>query len=77
MTRHHDVHVSADRDLHRWRVTRGGRVMSRHRTQPTAVRTARREARRRRVDLITHGRDGRIRSKDSYGDERTTGDSEH
>lgn len=91
-TRHHDVHVSADADLRRWKVTRGGRVMSRHRTQGTAVRAARREALRHGVDLVTHGpfdsaagfcglthgkRDGRIRSKDSYGNESTTRDTEH
>ena len=77
MRRHHDVHVSADANLHRWKVTRGGRVMSHHRTQATAVRAARREALRHRVDLVTHGRDGRIRSKDSYGNESTTRDTEH
>ena len=77
MRNHHDVHVSADLDLHRWKVTRGGQVMSRHRTQANAVRVARREARRHRVDLVTHGRDGRIRSKDSYGNEGTTRDTEH
>ena len=77
MRSHHDVHVSADANLHRWKVTRGGRVMSHHRTQATAVRAARREALRHRVDLVTHGRDGRIRSKDSYGNESTTRDTEH
>jgi len=77
MRRHHDVHVSADSDLRRWKVTRHRRVMSRHRTQATAVRAAKREARRHRVDLVTHGRDGRIRSKDSYGNEGTTRDTEH
>ena len=36
-----------------------------------------REAKRRRVDVVTHGRDGRIRSKDSYGNESPVLDTEH
>jgi hypothetical protein len=66
--------------------------MSRHHTQASAVRAATREARRYRVDLVTHGpfgsaagscslahgtRDGRIRSKDSYGNESAARDTEH
>ncbi len=63
MRRHHDVHVCAD-------------PISRHRTQRNAVLAARRAARRGRVDLVTHARDGRIRSKDRYGNERITRDTE-
>ena len=36
----------------------------------------RRVARRARVDLVTHGRDGRVRSKDSYGNETAARDKE-
>jgi hypothetical protein len=42
-----------------------------------AVKAATREARRDRVDLVTHARDGRIRSKDSYENEGSTRDTEH
>jgi hypothetical protein len=37
---------------------------------------ARRVARRGRVDLVTHGCNGRIRSKDSYGNESSAHDSD-
>jgi hypothetical protein len=40
-------------------------------------RAGMREARRRRVDLVIHGRKGRFRSKDSYGNETPRLDREH
>jgi hypothetical protein len=40
------------------------------------VRAGRRTAKRDHVELVMHGRDGRIRSKDSYGIESTTPDTE-
>lgn len=72
-----DVHVVADPKRRTWTVKRGSRTLSRHRTQTTAVRAAERTARRHRVDLVTHGRDGKIRSKDSYGNESARVDREH
>jgi hypothetical protein len=52
-------------------------VISRHRTQARAVGVAIRRAKRRRVDVVTHGRNGRFRSKDSYGNETKRHDYEH
>jgi hypothetical protein len=46
-----------------------GRALSRHRWQRTAVAAAIRTAKQRRVDVLTHTRNGRIRSKDSYRNE--------
>ena len=77
MARHHDVHVVADGVRNRWKVAHGGRTLSGHRSQRTAVEAGRHEARRDRVDLVTHGRDGTIRSKDSYGNEGRRRDTEH
>jgi Uncharacterized protein conserved in bacteria (DUF2188) len=45
------------------------RVSSRHRTQAEADERARAVARREGVELVVHGRDGRIRQRDSYGDD--------
>ena len=73
MRRHHDVHVCADPHAYLWRVRRGGRTISHHRTQRNAVLAARRAARRSRVDLVTHGRDGRIRSNESLRDQANQG----
>jgi hypothetical protein len=52
-----------------WAVKREGQRLpiSRHRTQENADRAARRIAKRDGVELVTHGRDGRIRDKDSFG----------
>jgi len=76
MTSRHDVHVIVNR-VRCWKVTQGGRTLSNHRTQQTALRAARRAAKRHRVDLVTHGRNGRIRSKDSFGNESAARDTEH
>lgn len=59
-----DVHVAAKGDS--WKVTQGGTKISTHRTQKSAIEAGRREARKDGVDLVTYGRDGRIRSKDSF-----------
>ena len=51
---------------------------SHHRTQAQAEVAAREIARNQRSDVITHGRDGQIRSKDSYGnDPNPPKDREH
>ncbi len=62
----HNVHVTQTPGNTRWRVSQGGSTVSIHNTQSNAIDAGRREAKRDRVDLVTHGRDGRIRSKDSY-----------
>ena len=76
MTRRRDVHVIGNHVRCRWKVTQRGRTLSAHRTQATAVKAAKRVARRDCVDLVTHGRDGRIRSKDSFGNESAARDTE-
>ena len=61
-----------------WNVDRGGTTISRHRTQATAIDKATPIAKREQTDLIIKGRDGRIRSKDSYGpDPNPPKDREH
>ena len=76
MTKQHDVHVTVDR-VRRWKVTQGGRTLSNHLTQQTALSAAKRVARRDQVELVTHGLNGRIRSKDSVGNESAVRDTEH
>ncbi len=65
-----DVHVTprADGD---WNVLRAGgeRASSVHRTQAEAEAAGRRLARQDQVEFNLHGRDGRIREKDSYGND--------
>jgi len=43
------------------------RVTSVHETQRDALEAGREIARNQRSELVTHGRDGRIRDKDSFG----------
>ena len=66
MPRKDDVHISKANGT-RWRVSQSGETISTHNSQRNAIDAGRREAKRSAVDLITHGRDGHIRSKDSFG----------
>jgi len=72
-----DVHVSKTEN-NRWKVTQDGDKISTHGTQANAIERGKSEAKKDGVDLVTHGRDGRIRSKDSYGnDPNPPRDTEH
>ncbi len=64
-----DVHVSKNPGRSTWKVSQDGQTLSNHRTQANAAAAGKREAQRDGVDLTIHGRDGRIRSKDSYGND--------
>lgn len=72
----HDIHVYQGLNS-LWVVASGRRTLSRHWTQRTAVARGARAARRRFVELVVHGRNGRIRIKDSYGPESPRRDTEH
>lgn len=52
-----------------WAVRRdgAGRASSVHPTQRGALQAARPAAKRERAELVIHGRDGKIRDSESYG----------
>ncbi|GBF58497.1 hypothetical protein PbB2_02183 [Candidatus Phycosocius bacilliformis] len=52
-----------------WRVIRSGssRASSTHDTQDEAIKVARAKAQSSRSELYIHGKDGRIRERNSYG----------
>ena len=54
-----------------WAVRRenSDRVTSQHRTQEQAIRAGREIAINQRAELVIHGRDGKIRDSDSYGND--------
>jgi hypothetical protein len=64
-----DIHVVPHKDG--WATKREGasRAGSVHNTQRQAQEAARETAKRERVEVVTHGRDGRIRDSDSYGND--------
>ncbi len=76
MNRHHDVHVFPNLLHGGWKTTRGKQILANHRPYKNALAVAIRFARKYRVDLVVHGRSGRIRSKDSYGNESAITDTE-
>ena len=75
MPRKGDVHVvPSDRG---WRVEVEGsaRARSTHTTQAEAAKAAREIARKNESELLIHGRDGKIRDRNTYGSDprRTKG----
>ncbi|MGE0361136.1 MAG: DUF2188 domain-containing protein [Vicinamibacterales bacterium] len=72
-----EVHVFRSVTTGRWIVRAFVTAERGYRTQADAARAGIRQAKRRRVDLVIHGRNGRIRSKDSYGNESPKLDTEH
>lgn len=52
-----------------WAVKSGGRKVSSHRTQANAAKAGRSVAKTGRTELYVHGRDGRIREANSYGND--------
>lgn len=54
-----------------------GPVESHHRLQSQAIQAAVRQAKDEHREVIIQGRDGHIRSKDSYGTESRVHDTEH
>lgn len=55
----------------KWSVRKAGseRATSVHATQGEAIREARKIAKNQGTELYIHGRDGRIRERDSYGND--------
>lgn len=64
------VHVTPRADA-RWNVTRDNaqRASSVYDTQAAATSAGRGTARREHTELYIHGRDGKIRDRDSYGND--------
>ena len=52
-----------------WAVKVNGRIVSVHNTQEEARRSAVVYAKRNKSEVVIHRRDGRIRAKDSYGND--------
>ena len=69
MPKKKDVHIVPHENG--WAAQREGssRASSVHRTQAEAIRQGREMAKQDRVELVAHGRDGRIRDSDSYGND--------
>lgn len=64
-----DQHVVPNGEL--WAVRGAGNknVSSKHRTQQNAINAAIQNAKKEHSEVVIHGRNGRIRDKDSYGND--------
>ena len=63
------VHVVRREDGWAVRRSQAERDSSHHGTQGKAIDAGRRTAQRENTELFIHGRDGRIRDRDSYGND--------
>lgn len=52
-----------------WNTKQGGTAKSHHRTQENATKAATVVAKRQKTEVVIHGRDGKIREKNSYGND--------
>ena len=52
-----------------WKATKGGQVLSTHNTQEQAIEYAKYNAQLTRGEVVVHGKDGKIREKNSYGND--------
>lgn len=70
MAKHTPIHV-VPHDNGAWAVRRedAKRVSSTHPTQAAAAKAGRAKAKAEKTELLIHGRDGEIRSRDSYGND--------
>ncbi len=64
-----DVHVVPHKGKWATRAEGSSRVGSVHDTQRDAIDKGRGQAKRNQSELVIHGRDGRIRDSDSYGND--------
>ncbi|MBZ5721003.1 MAG: DUF2188 domain-containing protein [Acidobacteriia bacterium] len=69
MSKNNGVHTVPNSGGSGWINEAGGRTLSHHRTQETAIETGRREAIRQETEHFIHNREGRIRERNSYGND--------
>lgn len=67
MTKKRDIHVVPHSDGWATRKEGSDRAGTVERTQGKAIAAAVDQAKRERVEVVIHGRDGKIRDSDSYG----------
>lgn len=64
-----DIHVVPHKDGWATRKEGAGRAGAVTETQKQAIEQARDQARREKVEVVIHRKDGRIRDSDSYGND--------
>ena len=64
-----NIHIVPNGD--RWAIKKEGSndPLSTHKTKALADQQARPQAKKDKVELVIHGRDGRIQDKDSFGND--------
>lgn len=69
MSNKKDIHVVPHEDGWATKKEGAGRAGSVHETQRDAIDRARDQAKREKVEVVIHRKDGKIRDSDSYGND--------
>ncbi len=69
MSKKRDIHVVPHADGWAVKKENGQRASSVHPTKKDALEQAKDHGKRERVEVVIHGRDGRIQDSDSYGND--------
>lgn len=67
MTRNKNQHVVTHGDMWAVKGEKNSKATSLHETQGSAIKAAVEMAKNQKTEVVIHGRDGKIRDKDSYG----------
>ena len=60
-------HIVTSKTKNGWSVKSGGKTLSSHQTQVNANKSAIKKAKKVGGEVLIHGKDGKIRDKNSYG----------
>lgn len=63
------VHVVPDKKAGDWKVKQGGKTIDKASTKKEALKEGKKEAVKDKTELVEHGKDGKIRNKDSFGND--------
>jgi hypothetical protein len=69
MSKNNGVHTVPNPNGNGWVNEAGGHVITNHRTQEAAIQSGRREAIRQETEHFIHNTEGRIRARNSYGND--------
>jgi hypothetical protein len=69
MAKKNEIHVSPNKKEKCWDIIKSGDTIATKKTQKDAISSARVTAKSLKAELVIHGKDGKIRKKDSYGND--------
>lgn len=69
MAKKNEVHITPDKNSKLWEVIHNKVLVTHVATQKEAIQVGRTLAKESKAELVIHGKDGKIRKKDSFGND--------